>query len=367
MDRTKRNRSTMLFGIAAIAGAALAVAGCGSSSSSSSTSSTTGTSSTGSGSTFAALPYNTWCTNSKLCTYISKGSGGGITDFTNGVVDWGATDSPLKPSELATLAKTRNGVTPIYFPTFLGAIGVPTNVSGATTLQFSGKTLADIFDGTVTTWNSPEIAAENPGVTLPSAAITVCVRADSSGTSSNFSGYLGKESATFLQKVGAASKTPPWTAPHLSAAPKNSGVLQCVKSNSNSIGYADMADVTSAGDTNLVAKVKAPGGAYVSPTIAAVTAAGTTAKISTPVVPKTLQASLLNSTAAGAYPITITTFVLAYSNYQQASMTKALAGTQSFLNYAYGSTAQTALTALGDAPLPSSILSVAKSQVGTLH
>ena len=366
MDRTKRNRRTMLFGTAAIAGAALAVAGCGSSSSST-TSATTGTSSTGSGSTFASVPYQTWCTNSKLCTYISKGSGAGITDFTNGVVDWGATDSPLKPSELATLAKTRNGVTPIYFPTFLGAIGVPTNVSGAKTLQFSGNTLADIFDGAVTTWNSPEIAAENPGVTLPSAPITVCVRADSSGTSSNFSGYLGKASATFLQKVGAASKTPPWTAPHLIAAPKNSGVLQCVKSNSNSIGYADMADVTSAGDTSLVAKIKAPGGAYVSPTIAAVTAAGTTAKISTPVVPSTLQASLLNSTAAGAYPITITTFVLAYSNYQQAGMTKALAGTQSFLNYAYGSTAQNALTALGDAPLPSSILSVAKSQVGTLH
>jgi len=363
MDQTKRSRRTLVFGAAAIAGAALAVAGCGSSSSSS----TSGATSTGSGSTFAALPYQTWCTNSKLCTYISKGSGGGITDFTNGVVDWGATDSPLTPSELATLAKTRNGVTPIYFPTYLGAIGVPTNVSGAKSLQFSGKTLADIFDGTVTTWNNPEIAADNPGVTLPSAAITVCVRADSSGTSSNFSGWLGKESATFLQKVGAASKQPPWTAPHLSASPKNSGVLQCVKSNPNSIGYADMADVTSAGDTGLIAKVKAPSGAYVTPTIAAVTAAGTTAKIGTPIVPKTLQASLLNSTASGAYPITITTFVLAYSNYQQAGMSKALAGTQSFLNYAYGSTAQNALNALGDAPLPSSILSVAKSQVGTLH
>ncbi len=362
MDHTKRSRRTLVFGAAAIAGAALAVAGCGSSSSS-----TSGATSTGSGSTFAALPYQTWCTNSKLCTYISKGSGGGITDFTNGVVDWGATDSPLKPSELATLAKTRNGVTPIYFPTFLGAIGVPTNVTGATGLQFSGKTLADIFDGTVTTWNNPEIAADNPGKTFPNAPITVCVRADSSGTSSNFSGWLGKESATFLQKVGAASKQPPWTAPHVAASPKNSGVLQCVKSNPNSIGYADMADVTSAGDTNLLAKVKSPSGAYVAPTIPAVTAAGTTAKISTPVVPSTLQASLLNSTAAGAYPITITTFVLAYSNYQQAGMTKALAGTQSFLNYAYGSTAQNALTALGDAPLPSSILSVAKSQVGTLH
>ena len=360
MDRSKRNRRTVLFGAAIVAGAALAVAGCGSSSSSS------GAKSTGSGSSFAALPYQTWCTNSKLCTYISKGSGGGITDFTNGVVDWGATDSPLTPSELATLAKTRNGVTPVYFPTFLGAIGVPANVTGATNLQFSGTTLADIFDGTVTNWNSSEIAADNPGVTFPNAPITVCVRADSLGTSSNFSGYLAVESATFVKKVGTANKLPTWTAPHIIASPKNPGVLQCVKSNANSIGYADYADVQSAGDLSLLAKVKAPNGTYVAPSVASTTAAGTTATVSQPINPTTLQKSLLNSSGTGAYPITITTFVLGYSNYQQAGMSKALAGTQSFLNYAYGSTAQGALTALGDAPLPSSILSAAKTQVGKL-
>ena len=363
MDRTKRNRRTMLFGAAAVAGAALAVAGCGSSSSSSST---TGASSTGSGSSFAALPYQTWCTNSKLCTYISKGSGGGITDWTNGVVTWGATDSPLNASELATLASKRGGVTPIYFPTFLGGIGIPANVTGATGLQFSGATLADIFDGTVSNWNSPEIAAENPGKTLPNAPITVCVRADSSGTSSNFSGYLGVESATFLSKVGPASKQPNWKAPHVIAAVKNPGVLQCVKDNANSIGYADYADVLSTGDQTLLAKVKGPSGTYVLPTVGSITAAGNSAKVGQPIVPKTLQASLLNSTSPGAYPITITTFVLAYSNYQQAGEPGSLAGTQSFLNYAYSSKAQDTLTALGDAPLPSTILSAAKTQLGTL-
>jgi len=360
MDRTKRNRRTMLFGAVAVAGAAIAVAGCGSSSSSS------GAQSTGSGSSFAAPTYNTWCAKSKLCTYISKGSGGGITDFTNGVVTWGATDSPLKPSELATLASTRGGVTPIYFPTYLGAIGVPAHVTGAPNLQFSGATLADIFDGTVTKWNAPAIAADNPGVTLPSAPITVCVRADSSGTSSNFSGYLAVESATFLKKVGPSNKQPSWTAPHIIASPKNPGVLQCVKDNANAIGYADYADVLSAGDQSLLAKVKAPNGTYVAPSVASTTAAGTTATVSQPINPTALQKSLLNSSGTGAYPITITTFVLAYSNYRQAGMSKSLAGTKSFLNYAYGSTAQGALNAIGNAPLPASILSAAKSQVGTL-
>ena len=367
MDRSKRNRRGILGGAVAVAGAALAVAGCGSSSSSSSTSSSSSATSTGSGSSFAALAYNTWCQNSKLCSYTSKGSAGGIQDFINGVVSWGATDSPLKPAELTQLAPARGGVTPVYFPTFLGAIAVPTNVTGAKSLQFSGATLAGIFDGAITTWNDPKIAADNPGVTLPSATITVCVRSDGSGTSSNFSGYLGTSSPQFLAKVGAASKTPAWTAPHLTGGLKNPGVLQCVKDNPNSIGYADLADALSAGDQALVAKIKSPGGTYVAPTPASVSAAGTTAQISQPIVPKTLQKSLINSTASGAYPITITTFMLGYSNYQQAGEASKLAGVQSFLNYAYGSTAQGALTALGNAPLPSTILSAAKAQVATLR
>jgi phosphate transport system substrate-binding protein len=370
MDRSKRNRRGMLLGAVAVAGVAIAVAGCGSSSSSSSSGTATGSSgasSTGSGSSFAALTYNTWCQNSKLCSYTSKGSAGGIQDFINGVVSWGATDSPLKPAELQQLATARGGVLPVYFPTFLGAIAVPTNVTGVKTLQFSGPTLAGIFDGAITTWNDPKIAADNPGVTLPSNTITVCVRSDGSGTSSNFSGYLGTESAQFLAKVGPASKTPPWTAPHIVQGLKNPGVLQCVKDNANSIGYADLADAISAGDQGILAKIKGPSGAYVAPTQSSVTAAGTTAKASNPIVPKDLQKSLINSSASGAYPITITTFVLGYSDYQKAGEAAKLPGVQAFLNYAYGSTAQGALNGIGNAPLPSTILSAAKAQLANLH
>lgn len=366
MDPTKRNRRTALFGIAAVAGAALAVAGCGSSSSSTSSTASSNLMSTGSGSSLVALAYQTWCQQSGLCSYISKGSGGGITDFTNGVVDWAASDSPLKPAQLQALAAQRGGVTPIYFPTLLAAIGVPTNVTGATGLQFSGSVLADIFDGKVTNWDSPEIAAENPGAKLPNATITVCVRADASGTSSNFSGYLGNASPTFLAKVGAASQQPAWTAPHLVTAAKNPGVLQCVKDNPNTIGYADLADVISAGDTSLLSKIQAPNGTYVLPTSSSISAAGTTAQISNPVVPKTLQKSLLNSTASGAYPITITSFVLAYSNYQAAGKASSLPKVQAWLNYVYGTKAQGGLASLGYAPLPSNILSAAKAQMSSL-
>jgi phosphate transport system substrate-binding protein len=359
MDRTKRNRRSGLVGAVALAGAAIVITGCGSSSSSTSQG-------TGSGSSFAAVANQTWCKAAGLCTYISKGSGGGITDFTNGVVDWADTDSPLKPAQLSALAAARGGVTPVYFPTLLGAISVPTNVTGATGLQFSGAVLADIFDGTITKWNDPKIAAENPGATLPKASITVCVRADASGTSSNFSGYLGVSSPSFVAKDGAASQTPAWTAPVKIASPQNPGVLQCIKDNTNTIGYADLADVISAGDQHLLAKVQAPGGTYVTPTSAAVSAAANAAVVSQPIVPKTLQKSLLNSTAAGAYPITITTFVLGYSDYTKAGKLSSLPKVKAFLNYVYSSKGQDALTGLGFAPLPSAVVSAGTTQLATL-
>ena len=89
--------------------------------------------------------------------------------------------------------------------------------------------------------------------------------------------------------------------------------------------------------------------------------------MSQPIDPSALQKSLLNSSASGSYPITITTFVLGYSNYQKAGAASNLPGVQSFLNYVSGSTAEGALTAIGNAPLPSTILSTAKAQVAALH
>ena len=360
MDRTKRNRRRLLLSAAAVAGAGIAVAGCGSSSSSSTTSS-------GSGSSLVANAYTAWCTDSALCSYASKGSGAGITDLTNGVVDWAGSDSPLNATQLPALASARGGVTPVYFPTLLAAIGVPVHVAGVTHLRFSGPVLADIFDGAITKWSDPKIASENPGAKLPSSAITVCVRADGSGTSQNFTNWLGIESPAFIAKVGPASQLPNWTAPLKVSAPKNPGVLQCVKDNPNAIGYADLADVIKAGDTNLLASIKAPDGTYVSPTSAAVSTAGTGATVGQPIVPKTLQKSLLNSTAKGAYPITITSFVLGYSDYAAAGKSASLPKVKAWLDYVYGSKAQGQLAGFGYAPLPATILNAGKAQEASLH
>ena len=116
-------------------------------------------------------------------------------------VDFGASDPPLKPADEEAIAK--NGTPAVQIPMFLGAITVSYNLPGVKTgLKLEGKTIADIYLGKIKTWNDPEIAALNPGVTLPSTTITVIHRSDSSGTTSGFTSFLAAVDPEFKSKVG---------------------------------------------------------------------------------------------------------------------------------------------------------------------
>jgi len=348
-------RRTLLAAAGLIGASALVITGCGSSSSSTDTASSGGSSAPagaaqGSGASFPAPAYTQWCQDSKTCSYASKGSGAGIKDLTSGVVSWAGSDAPLKSDEKAAISGTV-----LYFPTLLGAVAIPTNIDGVSKpINLTGPALAGIFDGDITSWDDKDIAASNPGVTLPAKTIIVCVRADSSGTSYNFSSYLGQISQAFAQKVGAeGSKTPPWTAT-VSAAPGNSGVASCVKNGTNTIGYIDLADAKQAGLADQAAAIGVEGD-YVAPTVASIKAAGAGAKVN-----PDLTFSVLNSQAKGAYPIVATTYALAVEGGKNnAAVKKAF-------TYFLGSTAQGQLAGLGYAPLPASILSKATAQLSKL-
>ncbi|MDA2953634.1 MAG: phosphate ABC transporter substrate-binding protein PstS [Actinomycetota bacterium] len=346
----------ILLAAGLIGASALVITGCGSSSSTADTSG--GDSSapagvaTGSGASFPAPAYTQWCQDSQTCSYLSKGSGAGIKDRTSGVVAWAGSDAPLNSDETAAVKGTV-----LYFPTLLGAVTIPTNIDGITKpINLTGAALAGIFDGEITTWNDKDIATSNPGVTLPAKPIAVCVRADSSGTSYNFSGYLSQISQGFADKVGAEpSKTPAWTAT-VSASPGNSGVANCVKNGSNSIGYVDLADAKQAGLDGQAAAIGVEG-AYMAPTIASIEAAGADAQLNPDL---TVSASLSNSPAKGAYPIVATTYALAVEGgADNAAVKKAL-------TYFLGAKAQGQLAGLGYAPLPSSMLSKATAQLSKL-
>jgi phosphate transport system substrate-binding protein len=326
---------------------------------------------TGSGATFPRIAYENWCRDSGLCSYTAKGSSGGITDLTNGVVDFAGSDATLTDQQAQAL-QSRRGTGIYYFPTLLGAITVPTNVSGVNSrLKLDGKTVGGIFAGDITTWNDKAIAATNKGVKLPNASITVCVRSDGSGTSFGFSRYLTKVSPSFKSKVNFG-QTPPWTAPNVVKQPGNPGVANCVKSNDNSIGYVDLGDAINAGLTPKLAAIgksqtkKANGKnqrttVYVLPSVKSIQAAGGI---------KTLKPDLTidfsASPAKGAYPIVVTTWILGFNNYGTAGKAGALQGVRELLNYVYSKNAQNKLAALGFAPLPDNIVKAAKLQVARL-
>src|SRR5438552_8260260 len=172
----------VIAGLVAIV-AAFGVAACGSSKKKSSTTggvSVPAGTVNGAGSTLAAPVYQQWGSNLKgngiTLNYAAVGSGAGVAQWTAGTSDFGASDPPLAPADKQAAAKKG---APVQIPTVLGAITVSYNVSGVKTgMKLDGKTIADIFQGKVKTWNDPEIKSLNPSLTLPSTAIQVVHRSD---------------------------------------------------------------------------------------------------------------------------------------------------------------------------------------------
>jgi phosphate transport system substrate-binding protein len=161
---------------------------------------------TGAGATFPNPIYTKWFaayatkTGVKI-NYQSIGSGGGIRQFTQGTVDFGATDGPMTDEQIAAV---KGNVA--HIPTVLGAVVLTYNLPsiGTAKLKLDGTTIADIFLGKITKWNDNRIASLNPGVKLPDADLLVVHRSDGSGTTFVFVDYLSKTSPEWRSKVGAA-------------------------------------------------------------------------------------------------------------------------------------------------------------------
>lgn len=133
--------------------------------------------------------YNAACPG-KNAAYTSSGSGDGRTQFAAGNTDFGGSDSPIKEEQLAQ-AIERCGGNPVWnLPLVFGPVGLGYNLAGVDKLVLNGEVAAKIFNGTVTKWNDPAIAALNEGVDLPDTGISVIHRSDSSGTTDNFQKYL---------------------------------------------------------------------------------------------------------------------------------------------------------------------------------
>lgn len=190
--------------------------------------------------------------------YQGIGSGGGIKQMIAGAVDFAGSDAAMTNAEAG---QVKPGV--VFVPTAGGPVAVVYNLSGVSNLKLSRAVLPAIFDGQITTWNDPKIAADNPGVNLPNQPIRLAVRADSSGTSFIFTNHLSATDAYFRGKV-SASKTPSWPGRPLKGK-GNPGVTQIVKRTPGTIGYVEATYATN--NRLQVAQVQNKKGRYVSPTL----------------------------------------------------------------------------------------------------
>ena len=193
---------------------------------------------TGAGATFPYPIYSKWAEAYKKATgtglnYQSIGSGGGIKQIKAKTVDFGASDMPLKPEDLAA-----EGL--MQFPAIMGGVVPIVNLEGIAPgqMKLTGDVIALIYLGKITKWNAPEIAALNPGVTLPATDITVVHRADGSGTTFLWTDYLSKVSPEFKATVGAGTAVK-W--PAGLGGKGNEGVAANVQRIKNSIGYVEYA------------------------------------------------------------------------------------------------------------------------------
>jgi phosphate transport system substrate-binding protein len=258
----------------------------------------------GAGSTFVAPLVSQWSAAYPGLTGVSIvyqpiGSGGGIQAITNRTVDFGASDAPLTPDQVAACKGC------LQIPWALGGTSVMVNVktNAHAPLKVTGPVLAAIYLGQIKNWNDPQIKRLNPGITFPDQAITPVYRSDGSGTSYNFTDYLSAVSPAFKSKVGVSTQ-PPF--PVGVGGRGSSGVAGVVKSTQGGIGYADIAYAV----TNHipVMAVRNAAGKYTTPGIRSITAAS----IASPKIGANNEMHIVNppKSAPLAYPISTYTYVI---------------------------------------------------------
>ncbi len=216
---------------------------------------------TGAGSTFAQPVYQKWADLSAAATginlnYQGVGSGAGQKLVSQRTVDFGATDAPVPAAKLLQHKL-------MQFPTVIGAVDIAVNLPGvaADQVKLDGPTLAAIYLGTITNWNDPAIAKLNAGLKLPSLPIAPVYRADGSGTTYVFTGYLAKVSPDFKTKVGA-DKAVSW--PAGTGAKGTAGVAGAVSNTVGGLGYVESAYATLNHLTTT--QLRAHDGAFLKPT-----------------------------------------------------------------------------------------------------
>ena len=256
----------------------------------------------GAGATFPYPVYSAWANEYNKVTgmklnYQSIGSGGGIKQITERTVDFGASDKPLKPEELA-----KDNL--LQFPAVIGGVVPVVNIAGikAGELKLDSEAVCKIYLGEIKNWNDPKIKALNPKLNLPTNEITVVHRSDGSGTTAIFTDYLSDVCPAWKEKVGAGTSVS-W--PAGIGGKGNEGVANYVQQQPNSIGYVEFAYAKQNNLTHTVLKNHA--GTFVEPSFESFEDAAATASFDPK---KDFYLWLNDAPGKKAWPIAGATFIL---------------------------------------------------------
>lgn len=298
---------------------------------------------TGAGASFVFPAMSKWSADYNKATknrvnYQSIGSGGGIAQIKAATVDFGSSDAPLKPGDLAASGLAQ-------FPSVMGAVVPVVNIPGVKpgSVQLTGPIIADIYLGKIKMWDDPAIAGVNPGIAFPNLKITVVHRSDGSGTTFNFVNYLSKVSLDWRNKVGEGTSVK-W--PAGIGGKGNEGVAAYTKQIKGAIGYVELSYAIT-NKLNYTA-VRNRAGNFIVPSNESIKAAAASAEWGDV---KDFSLVITDPPGAQAYPISATNFILMYKNPKNPQRSKeALA----FFEWAYAN-GDASAEALGYVALPTEL------------
>ena len=288
--------------------------------------------------------------NGDVVAYGGIGSGGGVRNLRDKIVDFAGSDAFLTDKELAEMAPV------VHIPTCMGAVVVAYSLDGVEELKLSGEVVADIFAGNIKMWNDERLVALNPDAKLPAEAIIPVFRSDGSGTTFVFTDYLTKVSPMWREKFGAGKSV---NFPSGQAAKGNPGVAGVIKQTKNSIGY--VGSEYAFAQKIPYARIQNARGEFVLPSSATISAAASGE------IPADTRCSITNADAAGAYPISTFTWMIIYKeqNYSDRSKEQAVA-TLDLLKYILSDEAQNITSEVHYAPLPSKAKELSMTNLKTV-
>ena len=295
---------------------------------------------TGAGATFPLPFYNMsfegyGATHDNKVSYGGIGSGGGVRNLKDGIVDFAGSDAFLSDKEMSEMEPV------VHIPTCMGAVVLAYNLPDVVKLNLSGDVIADIYAGKITDWNDARLQELNPDVKLPAKKIILAYRSDGSGTTFVFTDYLAKVSESRKITFGSG-KTVDF--PVGQAAKGNPGVAGIIAQTPYSLGY--IGSEYAFAQKIPYAAVKNQRGELITPSTESISAAAGD-------IPQDTRCSITNADAAGAYPISCFTWLLIYKeqNYSDRSEAQAKA-TLDLMQYMLSDSVQQTTATVHYAPLP---------------